>query len=329
MTEVASGETVATFSSHGQTYRLAVLHGRDIEIISPLLVEVYGRKAFDPAFVRRKYSCERDGVRAFACVAMSDSGDRPVATVGMLPWPIRHGAHVELAGQLADSATSKAHRGRGLHVRLMTLAHEKCAAAGMTFVFRFSNKLSFAITTSKLGYSHLGDLVEYAQPVRTVWAERLARRTRLGSVYDSVVDRILEPFLEPGRVLESSALAEGYAGVARDREFFEYKERFGRSRVVNLAGASVWLAVNHGILVGDITARSDSDLDRGLDALRRLSRRLGANRVLFQVPDDVRIGRFLATRWQETRRRPLAYFDLSSKIPPSALRFTFGDIDGY
>jgi predicted N-acetyltransferase YhbS len=317
-----------SLTSRGETYRIAVLYGPEIEVVSPLLLEVFGPRGFTPDWVRRKYACERDGARAFACVAFAADG-RPVAVVGALPWPMRYGERRELATQLADCATSPAHQGRGLHVRLVELVHEVSAAAGMTFVFRFSNDLSFAITTSKLGYTPLDELAEYNWPVRTVWAERVARRIGQGAAYDRHVERVTHPLLDAEPPLASTVLAEGHAGVDRDRAFFDYKEAFGGSRVVNLDGARVWLTVRHGLQVGDMDADTDEELGRGLDALTRLARRLGVHRLLFQAAPDIRLSRFLATRLPQTRTRHISCFDLSSKIPSHSLRFTFGDIDTF
>jgi hypothetical protein len=316
------------FASRGETYRLAVLYGREIEVISPLLLEVFGPRGFTPEWVRRKYAIDRDGVRAFVCVAFAANG-RPVSVVGAWPWPMRYGEHAELATQLADSATSSAHRGRGLHVRLVQLVHEVAAAAGMTFVFRFSNELSFAITTSKLGYTPLDDLIEFHPRIHTVWAERVARRTGLGDAYDRRVERIVRPYLDAGPPLASSVLAEGYAGVDRDSAFFDYKKSFGGSRVLNLDGVRVWLTARHGLLVGDMAADSDAELGRGLDALERLARRLGVHRLLFQASPDIRLSRFLRTRFPVVTTRHISCFDLSSRIPRDALRFTLGDIDTF
>jgi hypothetical protein len=317
-----------SYASGGESYRLAVLHGREIEVVSPLLLEVFGPRGFTPEWIRRKYAWERDGVRSFLCAALAEDG-RPVAAVGMLPWPIHYGDRVELAGQLADCATSAAHRGHGLHARLVDLAHDVCVAAGMTFTFRFSNELAFTITTTKLGYTAIDDLVEFHVPVRTLWAERGARRTGLGTAYDRRVERLTEPFLTTGPPLASSVLAEGYAGVERDRAFHAYKAAFGDSRVLDLDGARVWLTVRHGILVGDMSAASEAELGRGLDALMRLARRLGAHQLLFQASPDIALSRYLETRLPVTRTRRISCFDLGSKIPPAALRFTFGDIDTF
>ncbi|MCP9485235.1 MAG: hypothetical protein MSC30_05215 [Gaiellaceae bacterium MAG52_C11] len=327
MTE-ATPLTATSLTSRGETYRIAVLHGREIEVISPLLLEVFGPRGFTPEWVRRKYACERDGRRAFACVAFAADG-HPVATVGALPWPMRYGERTELATQLADCATSPAHQGRGLHVRLVQLVHEVSASAAMTFVFRFSNDLSFAITTSKLGYTPLEDLVEYDRPVRTAWAERVARRAALGAAYDRRFERLTERHVDHGPPFASSALTEGYAGVDRDQAFFDYKAEFEGSRVLRLEGARVWLRVRHGVLVGDMDADSDEELGRGLDALERLGRRLGVHRILFQASPDIRLSRYLGTRFPQARTRHISCFDLSSKIPRDALRFTFGDIDTF
>jgi Acetyltransferase (GNAT) domain len=328
LTETRLFRTGSTYASHGETYRLAVLYGQELDVLAPLFRDVFGSERFTPEWIRRKYAWEWDGTRAFACAAFAENG-QPAAAVGVLPWPFRHGERVELAAQIGESSTATEYRGRGLFVRVVELAHEVCDAVGMSFVIRFPNELSFPITISKLGYTHLGDLVEFQQPVRTVWVERAARRAGLGSPYDRRVERVTSPFAESDPGLMSSVLAEGHAGVERNPAFLAYKSAFGGSRVLSLEGARVWLAVRHGLLVGDVAAESDAELGRTLDSLARLARRLGAHRVLFQASGDIRLSRVLATRLQEAGRRPVAYLDLRSRIPSEALRFTLGDIDTF
>lgn len=317
-----------SFSTHGETYRIAVLRGDDVDVISPLLLKVFGPRGFTPEWVRRKYAWERDGARSFACVAF-DGDERPVANVGVLPWPIRHGRRVELAAQLADCATSADHRGRGLHARLVALVHEVADSAGMTFVFRFSNDLAFSITTTKLGYTPLDDLVEFHPRIRTVWAERVARRVRLADAFDRHVDRRVRESIDAGPPLESSVLREGFACTDRDRALLDYKERFEGSRVLQLDGARVWLRVCHGLLIGDMAAESDAEFNRGADALERLAARLGVHRVVFQASPGIELSRRLGARYPLASTRHVSLFDLCSRIPLDALRFTFGDIDTF
>jgi len=316
------------FVARGGTYRLAVLHGDEIAVLAPLLREVFGERGFSAEWLHRKYDLERDGMRAFACVAFAADGG-PAAAVGVLPWPFRHGDRTELAAQIGESSTAPAHRGRGLFVRLVQLAHQVCDSSGVAFVIRFPNENSFPITVSKLGYVHLGDLIEFRQPVQTLWTERLAGRLALDSAYLRYAARVVRPYEETAPGLLNSALDEGYAGVDRDSAFLAYKARFGGSRVLALGETRVWLALRHGALVGDVAAPSDDELARGLDALGRLARRLGVHRLLVQGSGDLRLSRVLATRLPESGRRPVAYFDLRSRIPRDALRFTLGDIDTF
>jgi GNAT superfamily N-acetyltransferase len=318
----------AEFASRGETYRLAVLQGEEIGMLAPLLRQVFGERGFSPEWLERKYAWARNGTRAFACAALAADGE-PAAAVGVLPWPFRHGERTELAAQIGDSSTAPAHRGRGLFVRLVQYAHEVCDAAGVAFVIRFPNENSFPITVSKLGYTHLGDLVEFRQPLKTIWAERATGRVRLAGSYDRYVARVLRDSTEESPSTLSSPLAEGHAGVDRDPAFLAYKAAFGGSRVLSLDGARAWLTVRHGALIGDVEASSDAEIASGLDALSRLGRRLGVHRLLFQASEDLRFSRALATRLPEAGRRPVAYFDLRSRIPADALRFTMGDIDTF
>ena len=328
MTGAVPGQTTATFESRGATYRLAALYGAEIETLVPLFREVFPTGGFTVDSVRRKYAWEPNGIRAFACAAFAETGE-PAAAVGVLPWPIRHGDRVEVAAQIGESSTAPAHRGRGLFVRLVQLAHEVCEAAGMAFVVRFPNHLSFPLTVSKLGYTHLGDLVEFRWPVSTVPLERAARRLRLGGAFDRYAGRVTGRFVEPDPAPLSSVLDEGFGGVDRDAGFLAYKAAFAGSRVLRIGDARVWLRVHHGLVVGDAAAASDAELGRALDELPRLARRLGAHRILFQASPDLRLARSLAGRLPEAGRRPVAYYDFDSRIPPDALRFTLGDIDTF
>jgi hypothetical protein len=318
----------ATFTTAGETYRLATLHGDEIGVLAPMLCEVFGSARFTPEWLRRKYAWECTGVGGFACAAFSADGT-PAAAIGALPWPVRFGEHRELAIQLGESSTAPAHRGRGLYVRLVELAHEVCDQAGVALVLIFPNRQSFPIMTSKLGYRHVGDLAEFQPSVRTLWVERIARRAGIGGSYERAVGRLTRHLAEAHPDPLSSVLDEGYAGVERDEEFLAYKARFGRSRVLRLDGARGWVTARHGLLVGDLAASSDDALSGGLDALGGVARRLGAHRLLFQVSPDLRLARLLRTRTPETGARPVVHFDLRSRIPPEALRFTLGDINTF
>jgi len=324
--DVRLGSTVEV---RGETYRLAVLHGPEMAPLMPLFRDAYGPGRFSPEWLTRKYSCEQDGVCGFSCVAFTEGGEA-AGSVGVLPWPVRFGDRVEVAGQMVDVATGSAHRGRGLFVLCAEMAREVCETAGVAFLFGFPNEAAYPIWVNKLGYQHSDDLVEYRLPIRTVWAERVARRVgALRPLYERHVERTLRAYAAADPVLENSLLLEGFAGTDRDGAFHEYKSSFAGSRVLALDGGRVWLNVRHGLLVGGLEASSEADLDKTVRALKRLARRLGVHQILFQASKDTRFSPFLADRFRTLPGMPVIYRNLRSQIPSEKLRFTFGDLDNF
>jgi len=318
-----------TFEVRGATYRLAVLRGPEMAPLMPLYRDAFGRGLFSSEWLTRKYACERRGVGGFSCAAFTQSGEA-AGSVGVLPWPVRFGDRVETAGQMVDVATGSAHRGRGLFVRLAEMAREVCEAAGVSFLFGFPNEAAYPIWINKLGYQHSDDLVEHRLPIRTIWAERVARRVgALRPFYERHVQRTLSADVAADPVLENSVLLEGFAGTDRDRAFHAYKSSFAGSRVLAIDGGRVWLNLRHGLLVGDLEALSEADLDRTAHALERLARRLGVHQILFQASKDTRFSPFFANRFRTLPGMPVIYRNLRSQIPREKLRFTFGDLDNF
>lgn len=319
----------STFEVKGSTYRLATLRASELAPLVPLFLDAFGPRDFNPERLMRKYSYECEGIGGFACVAYAENGDAAGA-VGVLPWRVRFGDSVEVAGQMVDISTGSAHRGRGLFVRLAEMAREVCEAAGVSFLYGFPNEAAYPIWLGKLGYEHVDDLVEFRLPVRTLWAERVARRVGpVRPVYERYVERALRPHAPNDAVLGNSLLSEGFAGVERDGAFLAYKTAFGGSRVVALDGGRVWLAVRNGLLVGDLEASSQADLDRTAGALARLAARLGVHQIVFAASKDTRFSSLLARRFRTSPGLPIIYRNLSSEIPTKKLRFTFGDLDNF
>lgn len=327
MTERHFPSPDTTLTARGSTYRIAVLRGAELETVLPLFRDAFNRD-FTLDWLRRKYACEREGLAGFACVALTEQGDA-AGSVGLLPWAMRLGQRSEIAGQMVDVATGSAHRGRGLFVQLAEIVGELCSQAGVGFLYGFPNEEAYPIWTQKLGYAHIDNLLQYRLPVRTVWAERVARRASpLNRVYEPYVRRVLAGYRPAASLLENSLLAEGFAGVDRDGPFHAYKSSFAGSRVVALAGGRVWLNVRHGLLVGDLEASTEADLDTTAHALERLAVRLGVHHVVFQASTDTRFSS-LARRFDVSPGLPVIYRDLGSRIPIEKLRFTFGDFDNF
>ena len=329
MTEAQDWGFETTYKGRDATYRLTVVRGPEMAPLLPLFRDAFDSRPFSAEWFTRKYACQHDGVGGFSCVAYGES-EEAAGSVGVLPWPVRFGDRVETAGQMVDVATGSAHRGRGLFVRLAEMAREVCEAQGVSFLFGFPNEAAYPIWMNKLGYQHIDDLLEHRKPIRTVWAERVARRAGVvRPLYERHVERTLSAYAAGDPVLANSLLSEGFAGVDRERVFHDYKSSFAGSRVVALEGGRVWLDVRHGLFVGDLEASSDADLDKTRRALERLARRLGVHQILFQASKDTRFSPFFANRFGTLPGMPVIYRNLRSQIPSEKLRFTLGDLDNF
>ena len=296
----------------------------------PLFRKAFRRRDFSLEWLKKKYACEYQGIRGFSCVAFTESG-QAVASFGVLPWPIRFGDRTEVAAQLVDAATDRDHRRRGLFTRLGQMARELSEAAGVSFLFAFPHPQgdSYPGFIRNLVYEHIDDLVEYRKTICTGLFERASLRAgTLRRVYEQKVQRTLNAYIPGDAALENSLLSEGFAATDRNRGFHAYKS-FAGSRVLNLDGGRVWLKVRRGLLVGDLEALSEADMDKTVEALELLAARLGTHQIIFQTSKGTRFSRFFEGRFQTLPCLTVVYRNLHSRIPREKLRFTFGDLDNF
>ena len=317
-----------TLELRGSTYGFSVLRGSELAPVIPLFRDAFGRE-FTVDQLERKFACEHGGLTGFVCVAFAESGEA-AGSVGVLPWPVRYEARVETAGQMVDVATGSAHRGKGLFVALAERAREVCEEAGVGFLYGFPNEAAYPIWIQKLGYDHSDDLLEFRIPVRTLPAEKVSHRAGpLRGVYEGYVRRKLDSRKAVDPVLPNSLGGDGFAAIDRDNAFHTYKRAFGGSRVVATDGGRAWVKIHHGILIGDLEATSDGDLEETVRSLERLAVRLGIAQIVFQASKDTRFASFFAGRSAAVRELPVIHRDLGSGIPKEKLRYTFGDLDNF
>jgi hypothetical protein len=300
--------------------------------VVPLLFGTFRRPEFTLGWLQKKYSGKFGGVEGFSCAALTETGEA-AACVGVLSWPIRFGERTELAAQMVDVATHHEHQRRGLFTQLGEAVREICDAAGFSFLFGFAHPKgpAFPGWVGSLGYTHLEEvsLVEYVIPVRTLWMEILARRAgALGPVYDRWLERRLKPHLACNLVLANSFLAEGFAGTDRDTRFFYYKKLLG-NQVLAVEGGRVWVKIKRGLIVGDMEAATDTDIEITMRALQRLAAQSGIHQVVFQLSKGTRFSRFFEGRLQAQPELNVVYRNLRSQILPDKLRFTLGDLDNF
>lgn len=313
----------------GSRYTLLPLRGAALGCLGPLLRSTYSRRDFTAEWLERKYAGEFGGVSAFSYVALTAEG-QPVATCGMLPWPIRFGDRVEIGVQVVDVATHRDHRRRGLFRRLADLAQARCVEQGASFFFAFPHRGgdSYPGFVGTLGYTDVGVHTEYRRSIRTLWLERFTKRAGLNAWYRRRLDSALEQLEPADATLANSLVGEGFAGTDRTAAFYAYKA-FAGSRVLQLDGGRVWLKVRHGVQIGDIEAHTEREIERTMRSLATLAARVGAHRLALHAATDSGVGRFLANRWRSATSVSVVYRDAGSAIPAERLRFSLGDLDNF
>ena len=314
----------------GTPYTLTCLEGSQMTQHTAFFRRIFNRSDFTLEWLTGKYGGRFGGLAGFAAVALTEQGDI-AASYGMLPWPIRHGDRVEVAAQACDVATDANHRRRGLFAMLVEVALERCREAGANFIIGFTpvGGETFPLYIRHHGYTHLHDMVEYRLPIRTLWAERVARRLPpMHGLYRAALDRAFRPLAPADPVLENSLVAEGFAASHHSREFLDYKS-FAGNRVLAIDGERAWLKVRRGLLVGDIEATTGPGIDRTLGALERIAVRSGIDAIVFQSSHDTRFTRFFPPRYRAAPCFKVVYQDIDSRIPPESLRFSFGDLDNF
>ena len=94
-------------------------------------------------------------------------------------------------------------------------------------------------------------------------------------------------------------------------------------------GGRAWVKIRRGLIIGDMEARAQTEIEKTMRALRRLAARFGIHQVVFQLSDGTRFSRFFEGRVQARPALNAIYRNLRSRIPPEKLRFTLGDLDNF
>ena len=85
----------------------------------------------------------------------------------------------------------------------MTLRTRSTGRAG----FAQTERYSYPGLIRHVGFTHISDLIEYRQPIRTFWTERIAGRiSPLRSLYKQQVARTLSAYTTADRILTTSTI---------------------------------------------------------------------------------------------------------------------------
>jgi hypothetical protein len=290
--------------------------------IARLHLAVY-KKETPLSFYKRKYDTAFTGASYIGYIAYSIAGT-PVAYYGVIPCFLQDGNKTILAAQSADTMTDPNYRFKGLFVELSQMAFELCRQENIRIVFGFPNQNSLHGAINKLGWQMTHTMDCFIIPVRTVPFEKITRHWfLLRDIYRLYRRKALKKY-SSAYIVENSVLQEGYIGICRDTDYWTYKKYYDR-QVIRIGDSLVWIRINNGLVIGDIT--DCTDMDAVITVLKRLAAKLGLTQIQFHTSPGTVLHNQLLQKWKTVPSFPALFQDFSSGWELNRIKFNFGDID--
>ncbi|MDB5210563.1 MAG: hypothetical protein JWQ30_1390 [Sediminibacterium sp.] len=292
--------------------------------VAKLYGAVYGKPAAKDLFIK-KYATAYTGKQYIGFVAYNK--DRvPVGYYGVIPCFLQCGDNKILSAQSADTMTHPQYRFKGLFVELSNITFDLCRAEGIKIVFGFPNQNSFHGAINKLGWKMTESMDCFIIPVKTIPVNKIVRRISfLKPLYDQYQQWVLKKYATSGTNIANALISEGYCGVCRDADYFEYKT-YHKTIVVKTAESLVWMKLGEALVIGDIKTL-DAGFDETMHKIKKLAAKLGLNQVQFHISPGVNLHGLFSRRFKAVPSFPVLFQDMDSGIPLDKIKFSFADID--
>ncbi|MCK6692242.1 MAG: GNAT family N-acetyltransferase [Thermoanaerobaculia bacterium] len=299
------------------------------------LVKSLTKKRLSVDYYQKKYQSPWIGKPFHGWLAYEKSSGQVVAVAAALPLRavLPDGSTAPIT-QLTETFTLPAHQGKGLMTCLIQKTLEDETGAGVRLFYGLTNQNSVYGFVHKLGFTQVGQMEYYEIRTNTFPLEALCRRCRVPRLHRWWAEKVIASYLAPGDfVLNNSVLEEGYAGVLHDRSFFAYKS-FSFNRLCRFAGVDSWLKFETGLLVGDVVLPNDCTDDRfeeWLSTLRKIARRAGLRKIIFQTYPESRLREKLSARLQPHPSWAICCLTSDAAMQPllEKMRFGYGDFDTF
>ena len=305
-------------------YRIERLNGSKLQDLETLYTAVYGYNPVKDYF-KKKYNTAYTGAEYIGYIAYNQE-NIPVAYYGVTPCFIEYNNQIVLSAQSGDTMTHPHYRYKGMFVELSKITFDLCKAAGMRFIFGFPNQNSYHGAVHKLGWKMTETMESFTIPVNALPLESLSRRLRLPKwIYEQYVKWILHNYLLPQKGILNSGITRECGGTYRDEKYFQYKT-YSRTYVIKIGSAKIWIKIGNGLIIGDLEIE-DQDFDAVMDAIKKLTKRMGLLQVFFQTSPDTRLHTLFAGRYKSKPSFPILFQDFGAEIPLDKIKFTFADTD--
>lgn len=301
--------------------RLDATRLKDLEVLHKA---VYGSH-LPKNYYQKKYDTAYTGASYVGFVAYN-ADNTPAAYYGVLPCFIQYKDEIILAAQSGDTMTHPQHRYKRLFIKLASITFDLCKQTGIRLIFGFPNQNSYHGLVHSLGWKFSGNMERFTIPTYTFPLASLLRYFKWAKpIYDKYVNGVLRRYKLTQAGLPNSVITEGYGGVFRDEKYLQYKT-YNDTQVLKIGNEKVWIRIKNHLMIGDVEI-ADDDLDKLIEALKKISKLLGIPAISFHVSIGTRLHTLFAKQHKPLLSFPIVFLDLDATIPLNKLKFTLADID--
>ncbi|HEX7903062.1 MAG TPA: GNAT family N-acetyltransferase [Chitinophagaceae bacterium] len=314
-----------TSETVSKEYVITRLSKANLADVAKLHAAVYGVAA-DTGYFFKKYDTAYTGVENVGFIAYN-MNKLPVAYYGVIPCFIQHENKTILAAQSADTMTHPMHRYKGMFVELSNMTFDLCRQLGVFLIFGFPNQNSYHGAVNKLGWKMTGTMTCFVIPVKTLPLESLSKRADiLNKLYKRYSRFVVGKKLLPLNGVANSVRKDGFAGVWRNEEYFNYK-RYNPTKVLRIGHAKIWVSDRQGLVIGDIEDINEKNFNSVINELKGIAKRLGRRQLQFHCSPGTSLHDLFTKKYKAIPSYPMLFQDFGSAISPDKIGFTFADID--
>lgn len=277
-------------------------------------------------YLYTKYFTEVEGLTSLGYFVFLD--DEAVAFYGGIPVLMEFDGNIELAVQCSDAMTLKEHRGKGFFSQLDKLVNDLFQSSGVRFKWALLNQNSEFICVQKLNWDGKRRMKCFTIPVATLPTEKFFRRTKVFEKQNQDwIRRKLSDSILVNRTIQSIDTSKR-VGVSRDKAYFDSKS-YTPNLCVDVEGTAVWIKPVGGLLVGDMEMKSQEQVLKTVEGLKRMAQKIGVDKVIIQVSEANPIYNFLSTQYSSIDSWLIGYKNINSNFPLKTLDLTYGDLDTF
>jgi len=306
-------------------YSIERLSENNIADLEKLHNAVY-KQTLPEKYFNNKYNTAFTSVQYTGYIAYHN--DLPIAFYGVIPCFIRFNNKIALAAQSADTMTHPQYRNQGLFIELAKQTFALCRGYDIELLFGFPNQNSLYGFINRLGWTTTERLSCFIINTDTFWLQRIFRKLpRLKKWYNSYCKKQLKKVSLPLPGINNSVFSDNYAGVLRDCSYLNYKN-YSDTHVIKLGRSVLWIKINNGIVIGDITVSSE-DFDEMIDKLKKLAGKLGVKEIHFHSSPNTALHSLFSGRYNPILSFPVIFKELNGTTDINQVKFTSADIDTF